>query len=154
MRAKPRERLWEPLCLNCGTSLERIAPESLTQSLSEFVHGHIWWHGLCAPQNRVKAIETGKPLDAAKDLMARLSAEFRGMGGRARRPRRTPSLRFCRRLAWLRHGNELRRLHDPEPEGGWHRNPIGHHHTRARDGGEPQLDVAQLYEILDRVALG
>src|SRR5215469_15919539 len=36
-----------------------------------------------------QAIETGKPLDAAKDLMARLSAEFRGMGGRARRPRRT-----------------------------------------------------------------
>src|SRR5262249_36976427 len=59
--AKPRERLWEPLCLNCGTSLERIAPESLTQSLSEFVHGHIWWHGLCAPQNRVKRSKGGSP---------------------------------------------------------------------------------------------
>src|SRR5262249_25510964 len=44
--------LWRALCLSCGTSLERIAPESLTRPLSEFVHGHIWWHGLGAPQNR------------------------------------------------------------------------------------------------------
>ena len=29
------------LCLICGTSLERIEPESLTPSLSEFVHGYI-----------------------------------------------------------------------------------------------------------------
>lgn len=29
------------LCLICGTSLERIEPESLTRSLSEFVHGYI-----------------------------------------------------------------------------------------------------------------
>ena len=46
--------LWRALCLSCGTSLERIAPESLTRSLSEFVHGHIWWHGLGTPQNRVR----------------------------------------------------------------------------------------------------
>ena len=49
------------LCLNCGTSLERIAPESLTRSLSEFVHGHIWWHGLGAPQNRVSGQKGGSP---------------------------------------------------------------------------------------------
>src|ERR1700675_1295775 len=29
------------LCLICGTSLERIKPESLTRPLSEFVHGYI-----------------------------------------------------------------------------------------------------------------
>ena len=29
------------LCLSCGTSLERIEPESLTRTLSEFVHGYI-----------------------------------------------------------------------------------------------------------------
>src|SRR5262249_17995487 len=29
------------LCLSCGTTLERIAPESLTRSLSEFVHGNM-----------------------------------------------------------------------------------------------------------------
>src|SRR3974377_2361246 len=29
------------LCLSCGTSLERIAAESLTRELSEFVHGYI-----------------------------------------------------------------------------------------------------------------
>src|SRR5262245_52241619 len=45
---------WRALCLSYGTSLERIAPESLTRSLSEFVHGHIWWHGLGTPQNRVR----------------------------------------------------------------------------------------------------
>ena len=49
------------LCLNCGTSLERIAPESLTPSLSEFVHGHIWWHSLCTPQNRVSGQKGGSP---------------------------------------------------------------------------------------------
>ena len=49
------------LCLNCGTSLERIAPESLTRSLSEFVHGNIWWAGLCAPQNRVSGQKRREP---------------------------------------------------------------------------------------------
>jgi hypothetical protein len=49
------------LCLNCGTSLERIAPESLTPSLSEFVHGNIWWHPLCVPQNRVSGPKGGSP---------------------------------------------------------------------------------------------
>ena len=49
------------LCLNCGTSLERIAPESLTPSLSEFVHGHIRWHSLCTPQNRVSGQKGGSP---------------------------------------------------------------------------------------------
>jgi hypothetical protein len=29
--------------------------------LSEFVHGHIWWHGLCAPQNRVSGQKGGGP---------------------------------------------------------------------------------------------
>src|SRR5258706_8535731 len=152
MRARPRERLWEPLCLNCGTSLERIAPESLTRSLSEFVHGHIWWHGLCAPQNRVSG-QKGGGLRCWNGLTARPGAEFWGMEvGRRLRP--AASLGFCRRLARLRHGNELRRLHDPEPDGGWNRNPIGHHHARTGDGGKPELDVAQLHEILDRGALG
>src|SRR5262249_44578753 len=49
----PRERSVMSPCFNCGTSPERIAPESLTPLLSEFVHGHIWWQGRRAPQNRV-----------------------------------------------------------------------------------------------------
>src|SRR5262245_16737127 len=46
-------RCWKGLCLSCGTSLERIAPESLTRSLSEFVHGHISRHLPHDLQNRV-----------------------------------------------------------------------------------------------------
>jgi hypothetical protein len=30
-----------PTVLTCGTTLERIKPESLTQVLSEFVHAYI-----------------------------------------------------------------------------------------------------------------
>src|SRR5262245_1662430 len=43
------------LCLSCGTSLERIAAESLTRRLSEFVHGHMSRHGSKLPQHRVMA---------------------------------------------------------------------------------------------------
>src|SRR5262249_44447176 len=57
--AKPRERAVASLCLACGTSLERIAPESLTQCLSEFVHGPIWGHRPGAPQNRVSGRKRG-----------------------------------------------------------------------------------------------
>jgi hypothetical protein len=39
--------------LSCGTSLERIAPESLTRHLFEFVHGDIWRHLSKWPQDRV-----------------------------------------------------------------------------------------------------
>ena len=45
--------LWGALCLSCGTSLERIAPESLTRRLSEFVHGHMSWRGRRTPPNPV-----------------------------------------------------------------------------------------------------
>lgn len=72
------EKAVEPLCLNCGTSLERIAPESLTPSLSEFVHGNIWWAGLCAPQNHVSGQKGGSPR-CWNGLTARLGAKFRGM---------------------------------------------------------------------------
>src|ERR1700756_198964 len=37
-----------------GTSPERIAPESLTLFLSEFVHGHILYCAPCPPQHPVK----------------------------------------------------------------------------------------------------
>jgi len=36
-----------------GTSPERIAPESLTLFLSEFVHGHILYCAPCPPQHPV-----------------------------------------------------------------------------------------------------
>jgi hypothetical protein len=48
--------LWGALCLICGTSPERIAPESLTRSLSDFVHGHISWRTALLPPNRVTAL--------------------------------------------------------------------------------------------------
>src|SRR5215475_817859 len=152
--------LWRALCLSCGTSLERIAPESLTRSLSEFVHGHIWWHALGAPQNRVRGKKSrSRPMLKWINGDARLWnwencrraasgwTPFAASGWRH-------LLRFCRRLARLRHRNELGRLHNPEPERGRNRDPIGHHHARACNGGKPELDVAQLHEILDRVALG
>jgi hypothetical protein len=41
------------MCLSCGTSLERIAPESLTRHLFEFVHGDIWRHLSKELQDRV-----------------------------------------------------------------------------------------------------
>src|SRR5581483_6458610 len=33
---------WKVLCLRCGTSLERIAAESATLALFDFVHRDIW----------------------------------------------------------------------------------------------------------------
>src|SRR5262245_11942248 len=48
--------LWGALCLSCGTSPERIAPESLTRSLSDFVHGHISWRSALLPPNRVRGL--------------------------------------------------------------------------------------------------
>ena len=50
------EALWGALCLSCGTSPERIAPESLTRSLSDFVHGHISWRTNLLPPNRVTGL--------------------------------------------------------------------------------------------------
>jgi hypothetical protein len=47
------QALWGALCLSCGTSPERIAPESLTRSISDFVHGHISWRTDLLPPNRV-----------------------------------------------------------------------------------------------------
>src|SRR5271170_3195851 len=38
-------RRWKDLCLSCGTSLERIAAESATRHLFEFVHCDIWGDG-------------------------------------------------------------------------------------------------------------
>ena len=35
---------WKALCLTCGTSLERIAAESATPSVFNFVHRDIWAH--------------------------------------------------------------------------------------------------------------
>jgi hypothetical protein len=39
--------------LSCGTSPERIAAESLTRHLFEFVHGDIWRHLSRGLQDRV-----------------------------------------------------------------------------------------------------
>jgi hypothetical protein len=41
------------LFLSCGTSLERIAPESLTQALFDFVHCHISGYRHRKPPNQV-----------------------------------------------------------------------------------------------------
>src|SRR5215470_4141106 len=41
------------MCLSCGTSLERIAAESLTLHLFEFVHGKMWRHPNRELQDRV-----------------------------------------------------------------------------------------------------
>jgi hypothetical protein len=46
---------WTGLCLSCGTSLERIAPESLTRHLYNFVHGHIWARTSTCPLDGVFA---------------------------------------------------------------------------------------------------
>src|SRR6266545_3505224 len=43
----------KPRCLSCGTSPERIAPESLTRSLCAFVHGNISRQSSPEPQDRV-----------------------------------------------------------------------------------------------------
>jgi hypothetical protein len=56
--------LWQGLCLSCGTSLERIAPESLTRALSEFVHGHISCHHHIVPPDRV----AGSSLSQSNEL--------------------------------------------------------------------------------------
>jgi len=52
------ERVPAPMCLSCGTSLERIAPESLTRNLFGFVHGDISRHSNLGPQDRVADHDT------------------------------------------------------------------------------------------------
>src|SRR5262249_37870121 len=121
-----------------GTSPERIVPESLTLFLSEFVHGHILYCAPCPPQHPVKP--TNRWVAGQKPLLLT--------------PGRAPSLCAGCRLARLRHRKKLGRLHHAEPN--WRRDDHtkSNHHARARDGCEPELDVTQLHEVLDRVAFG
>ena len=44
-------------------------------------------------------------------------------------------------------------MQNSEAERGRKRHAEGDQHARIRDGGEPELDVAQLREILDRIAI-
>jgi hypothetical protein len=75
------EALWGALCLSCGTSPERIAPESLTRSLSDFVHGHIsWWTDLLLP-NRVTGLTRLPP--RGFDSLTRALARRKRVGGRS-----------------------------------------------------------------------
>jgi hypothetical protein len=50
---KRGESYVDALCSSCGTSLERIAPESLTRRLYEFVHGHMSWRAAPLLPNHV-----------------------------------------------------------------------------------------------------
>jgi hypothetical protein len=70
-------------CLNSGTSLERIAPESLTPLLSEFVHGHIWWHCPSLPQNPVKGRQTAATYDRHRSPVVGLARKIRTHGASA-----------------------------------------------------------------------
>src|SRR6187401_3561264 len=54
-------RRGKSLWLSCGTSLERIAAESLTRAEFDFVHGHISRPPFWGPLNRVKCV----PVDLA-----------------------------------------------------------------------------------------
>src|SRR5262245_19633897 len=147
--------LWGALCLSCGTSPERIAPESLTRSMSDFVHGHISWRTDLLPPNRVTGLTQSPPREPR--LVNASLARRKPVGWRSHRePRRTEarSLRLGGGLARLRARDELRRLHDAKPDRRGNRNPVRNHDPRAGDRREPQFDVAQLHEVLDRVALG
>src|SRR5262249_61483975 len=48
------------MCLSCGTSLERIAAESLTRGLFPFVHGDISRHSVHQLQDQVAERLAGK----------------------------------------------------------------------------------------------
>jgi hypothetical protein len=79
--------LWGALCLSCGTSPERIAPESLTRSLSDFVHGHISWRTALLPPNRVTAL-TRLPSRGLRLVNVSLARrKLVGLGGGTREPR-------------------------------------------------------------------
>src|SRR5215471_9026549 len=52
--------------------------------LSEFVHGDIWWHGLCIPQNRVRGPQSrSRPMlkSINGDARRRNSQDWRGRNG-------------------------------------------------------------------------
>src|SRR5579863_102950 len=49
------------LCLRCGTSLERIAAESLTRVVFDFVHRDIWMRRCCRVPHRVSKAEFSRP---------------------------------------------------------------------------------------------
>src|SRR5262249_42409954 len=80
----PRERsvlssvlkLWN----ESRTNRARIADSIL----SEFVHGDIWWHGLCIPQNRVRGPQSrSRPMlkSINGDARRRNSQDWRGRNG-------------------------------------------------------------------------
>ncbi len=72
---RPRDdggKPWGALCLSCGTSPERIAPESLTRSMSDFVHDHISWGADLLLPNRVTGL-TRLPPRGLRFLNARLA---------------------------------------------------------------------------------
>jgi hypothetical protein len=72
--------LWGALCLSCGTSPERIEPESLTRSVSDFVHGHISWRADLLPPNRVTGL-TRLPPRGLRLVNASLAPENSRDGG-------------------------------------------------------------------------
>ena len=142
------------LCLSCGTSPERIAPESLTRSLSDFVHGHISWRQ--SPTTKSCNRPDTMPSHEAELECERSAPKTRGMqvapGSRAARTAITASSRRPCRGCGTR--DKLRRLHDTEPDRRWNRGTVRDHDARAGDRREPHFDVAQLHEVLDRGAIG
>ena len=62
--------------LTCGTSLERIAAESLTRPFSDFVHGQIWRLEAVAPLP--SGIEGFLPIDSSRTIDAAGQSQIPG----------------------------------------------------------------------------
>src|SRR5262249_25692760 len=127
-------RRWKVLCLSCGTSLERIAPESLTRLLFEFVHWHMSRHPDPNLQNevfhQVGLLLVGRPS--------------------VNRPVNRPgyvSLRLvaaCGRAWRIRYRDKLMSLQDTLAERRRERGAIRDHQAGAGDRREPQFAITQI----------
>jgi hypothetical protein len=96
--AMRRTALWEALCLSCGTSLERIAPESLTRRLSEFVHGDMSWAPSGVPPHRVNGI--GSPVATKSQFVnASIAGRNSRLSDGTARPRARP-VTACVQWPW------------------------------------------------------
>src|SRR5580700_224562 len=125
--------------LSSRTSLERIAAESVTLRVYDFVHGDMSRHLFEAPPYRVSRLTGAGPF---------LQTSVNG----TRAPGWQGSLRLevgCGRHRLMRNGDKLGRLQDPKADRRRYRRSVGHHQPGTSDRGKPHLHVALLDQIFD-----
>ena len=135
-----------PAGLSSRTSLERIAPESLTRALYGFVHGDIWQTPGVQPQDGVAQARFKRDL-----VPSNVNASLDSMNGS--RVKRYWLLRLHtigRGPRGKRYRDEFGRLEHSLADRRWALSAVRHQNARAGDWCQPDLHLALLGEVLDR----